>query len=165
MQIEVELPLEPLPDDLHVEQAEEAAAEAEPERLGRLRLVEERRVVQLQPLERVTQLRVLVGVAREEAGEHHRLDVLVAGQRLRGGPLPGRQGVADAQRRDVLEAGDHVADLAGHERLRRACETGDMKPSSSASNSVPSAIARRPAPVSKLPSTTRTKAITPRYWS
>ena len=81
-QIEVELALEPLADDLHVQQPEEAAAEAEAERPRRLGLVEERRVVELQPLERVAQLGVLVGVAREQAGEHHRLDVLVAGQRL-----------------------------------------------------------------------------------
>ena len=77
-QVEVELALEPLADDLHVQQAEEAAAEAEPERLRGLRLVEERGVVQLQLLERVAELRVLVGVGREEAGEDHRLDVLVA---------------------------------------------------------------------------------------
>ena len=81
-QVEVELALEPLADDLHVQQAEEAAAEAEAERLRGLRLVEERGVVQLQLLERVAQLRVVVGVGREEPGEDHRLDVLVAGQRL-----------------------------------------------------------------------------------
>ena len=83
-QVEVELALEPLADDLHVQQAEEAAAEAEAERLRRLGLVEERGVVQLQPLERVAELGVVVGVGREEPGEDHRLDVLVAGQRLRG---------------------------------------------------------------------------------
>ena len=77
-QVEVELALEPLAHDLHVQQAEEAAAEAEAERLRRLGLVEERRVVQLQLLERVAQLRVVVGVGREEPGEDHRLDVLVA---------------------------------------------------------------------------------------
>ena len=38
-QIEVELALQPLLHDLHVQQAEEAAAEAEAERGGRLRLV------------------------------------------------------------------------------------------------------------------------------
>ena len=38
-EVEVELALEALPDDLHVEQAEEAAAEPEAERAGRLRLV------------------------------------------------------------------------------------------------------------------------------
>ena len=77
-QVEVELALEPLAHDLHVQQAEEAAAEAEAERLRRLRLVEERRVVELQLLERVAQLGVVVGVRREQPGEHHRLDVLVA---------------------------------------------------------------------------------------
>ena len=119
-QVEVELALEPLAHDLHVEQPEEAAAEAEAERPRRLRLVEQRRVVELQPLERVAQLGVLVGVAREEAGEHHRLDVLVAGQRLgRGGALARRQRVADAQGGDVLEPRDHVAHLAGHELLHR----------------------------------------------
>ena len=61
-EVEVELALEPLADDLHVQQAEEAAAEAEAERLRGLRLVEERGVVELQPLERVAQLGVVVGV-------------------------------------------------------------------------------------------------------
>ena len=41
-QVEVELALEPLAHDLHVQQAEEAAAEAEAERLRRLGLVDER---------------------------------------------------------------------------------------------------------------------------
>ena len=42
---------------------------------------------------------------------------------------------------------------------------GDMTPISSASNSVPWAIARSGSRVEKLPSTTRTNATTPRYWS
>ena len=116
-QVEVELALEPLAHDLHVQQAEEAAAEAEAERLRRLGLVEERGVVQLQPLERVAQLRVRVGVRREQPGEHHRLDFLVARHRLRGGTPLRRERVADAQLGDVLEARDHVADLAGRERV------------------------------------------------
>ena len=82
-QVEVELALEPLLDDLHVQEPEEAAAEAEAERGRGLRLVEEGRVVEPQLLERVAQLRVLVGVHRVEPREHHRLDLLEAGQRLR----------------------------------------------------------------------------------
>ena len=66
-QVHVELALEPLLDDLHVQQAEEAAAEAEAERGRGLRLEEERRVVQPQLLERVAQLRVLVAFDRIEA--------------------------------------------------------------------------------------------------
>ena len=117
-QVEIELALEPLAHDLHVQEAEEAAAEPEAERLRRLRLVEERGVVQLQPLERVAQLGVRVRVGREEPGEHHRLDLLVAHHRLLGGTALGRDRVADAQLGDVLEAGDDIADLAGGERVR-----------------------------------------------
>ena len=43
--------------------------------------------------------------------------------------------------------------------------SGEKKPSSSASKRVPSAIARRRWRVEKEPSTIRTKATTPRYWS
>ena len=118
-EVEVELALEALADDLHVQEAEEAAAEPEAERLRRLGLVRERAVVQLQPLERVAQLRVVVGVGREDPGEDHRLDVLVAGQRLGGRPPARGERVADAEARDVLEAGDDVADLAGGERRDR----------------------------------------------
>ena len=55
-EVDVGLLLQPLLDDFHVQQSEEAAAESEPERRRRLRLVEERRVVQPQLLERFPQL-------------------------------------------------------------------------------------------------------------
>ena len=42
---------------------------------------------------------------------------------------------------------------------------GDMTPTSSTSSRVPAAMARIAWPCSSRPSTTRTKAITPRYWS
>ena len=65
-QVEVELALEPLADDLHVQEPEEAAPEPEAERLRGLGLVRERGVGEPQPLERVAELRVLVGVGRED---------------------------------------------------------------------------------------------------
>ena len=79
---EVVLALEALAHDLHVQQAEEAAAEAEAERARRLGLVGERRVVEPQLLERLAQVGVLVAVDRVETAEHHRLRVAVAGERL-----------------------------------------------------------------------------------
>ena len=112
-QVEVELALEALADDLHVQQTQEAAAEPEPERLRGLRLVEEGRVIQLQPLECVAQLRVVVRVGRVERREDHRLHVLVARQRLVGGPRLGGERVADPQLGHVLQSRDDVADLAG----------------------------------------------------
>ena len=81
-EVEVELALEPLLDDLHVEQAEEPAAEPEPERHRALRLVREARVVEVQLLERLAQQRVVLAADRVDAREHEALGRLVAGQRL-----------------------------------------------------------------------------------
>ena len=87
---QVELALEALADDLHVQQAEEAAPEAEAERARRLGLVGERRVVEAQLLERLAQVGELVAVDRVEPAEHHRLRVAVALER----PAPaGRRSV------------------------------------------------------------------------
>ena len=118
-QVEVELALEALADDLHVQQAEESATEPEPERLRRLGVVRQGRVVETKLLERIAERRVLVGVRREDPGEDHRLHVLVPGKRLGRGPAARRQRVSDAQPRDVLEPGDDVPDLAGGEGLDR----------------------------------------------
>ena len=69
-----------------MEQAEEAAAEAEAERGAALHLEAEAGVVEAQPGDAVAQLLEVGGVDREQAAEHHRLDFLVAGQRLRRRP-------------------------------------------------------------------------------
>ena len=82
-QVEVVLALQPFLDDLHVEQAEEAAAEPESERRRRFRQVGERRVVELEALERIAQDREILAVDRIESGEHHRLGGPVARQRCR----------------------------------------------------------------------------------
>ena len=118
-QVHVELALEPLLDDLHVQQAEEPAAEPEAERDRRLRLVEERRVVQPQLLERVAQLGVLVPFDRIEPGEHHRLQLLEAGKRLERRPAALGDGVADLRVADLLDVGDEEADFADAELVDR----------------------------------------------
>ena len=78
---QVELALEALAHDLHVQKAEKPATEPEPERLGRLGLEGEAGVVQPQLLERVAQLGKLVTVDRVEAAEHHGQRVAVALER------------------------------------------------------------------------------------
>jgi len=65
-QVEIELPLQPLAHDLHMQEAEETAPKAEAERHGGLRLVVQRGVVQLQFRERVPKLLILLGVGRVE---------------------------------------------------------------------------------------------------
>src|SRR5207342_762679 len=95
---------------------EEPAPEPEPERPRRLGLVDERRVVQLEPVERLPQLRVVPALGREQAAPHHRLRFAVAGERLAGTLLAGeRDRVADLDLVDVLQTRDEVADLAGLE--------------------------------------------------
>ena len=78
-EVEVELALEPLLDDLHVEQAEEPAAEPEAERDRALGLEGEARVVEVELLERVAQQRVVLAADRVDAGEDEALGRLVAG--------------------------------------------------------------------------------------
>ena len=116
---EVELALEPLLHDLHVQQAEEPAAEAEAQRAGRLGFVGDRRVVELQLLQALAQVLEVVAVDRVQTAEHHRLRVAVAGQRLGRPVRRGGDGLADAGLGDVLDAGDQVADLAGAELGQR----------------------------------------------
>ena len=121
-EVEVVLALQPLLDDLHVQQAEEAAAEAEAQRRRRLGLARERRVVEAQLVERVAQVLVAGRVGREDAGEHHRLGRLEAGQRRRARAAGLGDGVADARVADLLDVGGEEADLARAELGRLARE-------------------------------------------
>ena len=82
-QIEIEFAVEALGDDLKMQQAEKAAAEAEAERGGGFHLEGEARVVEAQPAHGGAQIFEVGGIDREQAAEHHRLRRLEAGQRLR----------------------------------------------------------------------------------
>ena len=77
-QLEAELALEALLNDLHVQQAKEAAAEPEPERDGTLRLVGERGIVEMELLERLPQQRIVLAAERVDPGKHQALGFLVA---------------------------------------------------------------------------------------
>ena len=98
-----------------MQQAEEAAAEAEAERGAGLHLEAEGGVVEAELVEAVAQLLEVVGVDREQAAEDDRLDELEAGQSLRGRPLRVGDGVADARLGDFLDLRGDEADLAGAE--------------------------------------------------
>ena len=123
-QIEIELALQPLLDDLEMQQAEKAAAEAEAQRRRGLGLVLEARVVEAQLGEAVAQLLVIGGVGREQAAEHHRLHRLEAGQRRGGRAALLGDGVADLAIGDGLDAGGDEADLAGAELVGTATPFG-----------------------------------------
>ena len=66
-EVQVELALQALLDHFHMQQAQKAHAEAEAERVGLLRLPNERRVVEGELLERLFERLVLVGVDGEQA--------------------------------------------------------------------------------------------------
>src|SRR5690606_10774506 len=83
-QVEVELALQPFLDDLQVQQAEEAAAEAEAERGGRLHFIGEGGVVEAQLADGGAQVLEVGGVDGKQAAEDDRLRRLEARQGLRG---------------------------------------------------------------------------------
>src|SRR4030095_1466830 len=101
-----------------VEQAEEAAAEAEAQRCAALGLEAEAGVVEPQLGNALAELLEVGGVDREQAAEHHRLDFLEAGQGLERGALGVGDGVADAGLGDFLDLGGDDSDLAGAELLQ-----------------------------------------------
>ena len=127
-ELQVELPLEPLLHDVHVQQAEEPGPEPEAQGLRDLGLVAERRVGELQAIERLTELGVVAALVREQPRPHHRLRLAVAGERLLRGVLAGhRDRVADLREMDVLQPGDEVAHLAGTEPIDRGGARGPSR--------------------------------------
>src|SRR5205085_2081995 len=123
------LALQALLHDVHVQETEEAAAETEAEGLRGLRLVVEGGVVEMQLLERFAQRLVFVRLDRIEPGEHLRLHLLEAGERL-GGRLVGlRDRVADlrlAQPLDARRDESHLARRQGILLLRLRGEDADL---------------------------------------
>ena len=111
-EVEVELALQPLLDDLEVEQAEEAAAEAEAEGGRGLHLVGEAGVVEAQLAHGGAQFLELGGVDREKAAEDDGLRRLEARQRVRGRALVLGDRVADARVGHFLDRAGEEAELA-----------------------------------------------------
>ena len=83
--IHIELAVQTLLNDLHMQQSEETATESESERQRRLRLEGKRCVVELQFLQRSTQILILVGLDGIYTREDHRLYILKSGDSLRTG--------------------------------------------------------------------------------
>ena len=73
----------------------------------------------MQLLEGVAEQRIILAAEGIEAGEDQALGFLVPGHRFGGGTARARDGVADLCVADALEAGGHVAHLAGRERADR----------------------------------------------
>ncbi len=118
-QVEPVVALEPLLDDLHVQQSEEPAAESETERDRALRLVDERGVVELELLERVAQP-VVLALVRIKPAVDHRDGLAVAGECNVRGIGRRRDRIADVDFAERLNIRDDVADVSKFERARCA---------------------------------------------
>ena len=95
-----------------MQHAEEAAAEAEAQRDRAFRLKRQRRVIELQFLQRIAQVGVLGAVLGVNTAEHHRLRRTVAGQRLSGRAVRLGDRIAHAGIGHGLDGRGEVTDLA-----------------------------------------------------
>ena len=116
-EVDAELAVEPLLRNLHVQQAEEAAAEAEAERRRVLRLEAYRRIIYLQLLKRLAQLVDVLALDGVEAAEDDGLHLLVSRERLGGWRGGVRYRVADVGLVYRLYARADESDLAGAEAV------------------------------------------------
>ena len=117
--LHVELAVQALLHYLHVEQAEEAAAEAEAQGQRRLGRERQRRVVELQFLQRRAQVLEVLRHDGIDAGEDHRLHLLEALDGGLAGALLVRDGVAHLHLRRRLDARADVAHVAAAHLLPR----------------------------------------------
>ena len=124
-QIEIVFPLQTLLNDLHVQQPQKAAAEAEAQSNGAFRLVAHGGVVELQLFQRVPQVLILSAVGGVDAGEHHGLGGTVAGQGLGGGIFHAGDGVADPGVRHGFDGGGDVAHFTGAQGVRGVQSAGN----------------------------------------
>ena len=123
-QVQVELPLQPLLDDLHMQHPQKAAPEAEAQGHGAFRLEGQGGVVELKLFQGVPQVGVLAAVLGVNAAVDHGLGGPVAGQRLGGGVFGVGDGVAHLGVLDIFDGGGEIAHLTGLEGVRRLVAQG-----------------------------------------
>ena len=123
-EVEIELTLEALLNNLHVEHAQEAAAETKAQGHGRFRLEGEGGVVQLQLFQCVTEVGVLAAVLGVDTAVDHGLGGTIAGQGLSGRIGGIGDGVAHLGVLHVLNGGGEVADLTGLQTVGRLVSQG-----------------------------------------
>ena len=112
-QVLIELAFQALLHDLHVQQSQETAAKTKTQGLAHLRFIAQRRVVEFELFQRISELVVLAGLCRVEPGKHLWLDFLETRQRLSGRPgvvrkfFIQRDGVTHLGRLQLLDPANH----------------------------------------------------------
>ena len=113
-----------------MEETEEADPIAEAERGRAFGLVDERRVVQLQLVERIAQRRIIAGIDRVDPREDHRLGRFVARQRILGGLALQGHRIPHAHVPHILQPGGDITDLARGQLIQRChprCKGADLQ--------------------------------------
>ena len=108
-EVQPKLALQTVAGDLHVEEAEEATAEAEAQRHRGLRLVGEGCIVELQLVKCIAQVGVVGGINRVKTGIDHGLWFFIPGERFFCSVFKGGDGVAHLGLANVFYTGDEVA--------------------------------------------------------
>ena len=124
-QVQVELALQAVTGNFHVQKAQEATAETKAQRDGGFWFVGQRGIVKLKLLQRITQSREICLRNWEQTRVHHWLRIGVTGQRLiRALGSPG-DGVTHLGLTHVFHAGNEIADLTRAQALNRCWRRGN----------------------------------------
>ena len=116
-QVQVEFPLQPLLDDLHVEHAQKAAAEPKAQGNGGLGFEGQGGVVELELIQGIPQIRIFGAVLGVDAAEDHGLGRPIAGEGGCRGTVGAGDGVTHLSVLYVLDRGGEPAHLTGGELL------------------------------------------------
>ena len=114
-EIKIIFALQTFLNDFHVQHAQKATAEPEAQRVRRLWLVEERRVIQRQLPERVPKILIVIRIDGENTGINLGLHPLEAGQSRRVLMRSGNQRIAYRGSSNILDAGYYKTHLARHQ--------------------------------------------------
>ena len=109
--IEIELPLEPLLYDLHMQKPEEPAPETKPQRNRGFGFKRKGGIVELQLFKRIPQVGIFRTIERVDTRKDHRLHLAIAGQRFRSGILCIGDRIADRRIPHSFNGSREVADL------------------------------------------------------
>ncbi len=132
-QAQVIFTLQALLDNIHMQKAQKAAAEAKAQGGRGFRLKHQRGIIELQLFQGITQIIVIRIFNRIQAAVHHRRSLAVAWQCLRRGVLRISYSVAHACILNVLDAGSKKAYLAllqlvhVHNTWLKVAHLGDIK--------------------------------------
>ncbi len=111
--VQIIFPFQTFLDDLKMEKTQKSASEAKAQSSRCLRLINQRRIVQLKPLQCIPQILVIRTVRREHPAVNHGIDFFIPGECLITGFIVIRDRIAHAGMAHVLYGCRKVADHSG----------------------------------------------------